>query len=309
MNTIKKILIFAGLALVVPLSVSAMESKESDQTASEQQIQEIVKGMADVKIPSEFVGKPFYPELDNVEKAEALRRVIGQYLFDPATQSVRQNSTFIQQIKSLIDINSTNLKYNVFSERYDVFSVRSVAFSPDGETLASGYPLGIIKLWDTKKNTLIATLPGHTETVYSVAFSPDGKTLASGSLDKTIKLWDVSSKQLNATLPGHTEKVYSVVFSPDGKILASGSDDSIKLWDVSSKQPIATINSHTRPVLSVAFSPDGKTLASGSVDNIINLWGVSSKKLIDTINAHSLQSSVVFSPDGENSCFWIGGHY
>ena len=70
--------------------------------------------------------------------------------------------------------------------------VRSVAFSPDGNTLASGSSDNTIKLWNLRRNQVIATLTGHSNPVYSVAFSPDGNTLASGSGDNTIKLWRVS---------------------------------------------------------------------------------------------------------------------
>jgi Trypsin-like peptidase domain/WD domain, G-beta repeat len=67
--------------------------------------------------------------------------------------------------------------------------VFSVAFSPDGRTLASGSRDNTIKLWDVPSQRQIATLTGHSNYVFSVAFSPDGQTLASGSADKTIKLW------------------------------------------------------------------------------------------------------------------------
>ncbi|MDH6104584.1 trypsin-like peptidase domain-containing protein [Anabaenopsis tanganyikae CS-531] len=177
--------------------------------------------------------------------------------------------------------------------------VRSVAFSPDGQTLASGSDDDTIKLWDVATGTSIATLTGHSSWVNSVAFSPDGKTLASGSWDGTIKLWDVATGTSIATLTGHSSWVNSVAFSPDGKTLASGSSD-IKLWDVATRRSIATLTGHSGSVESVAFSPDGQTLASGSWDDTIKLWDVATGRSIATLTGHSSWvRSVAFSPDGK----------
>jgi len=70
-------------------------------------------------------------------------------------------------------------------------SVNSVAFSPDGATVASGSGDTTVRLWDAASGALTATLEGHSSIVHSVAFSPDGATVASGSWDKTVRLWDV----------------------------------------------------------------------------------------------------------------------
>ncbi len=100
--------------------------------------------------------------------------------------------------------------------------VSSVAFSPDGNTLASGS--GKILLWDVDSGQQKATLKGYGV----VAFSPDGKLLASSG--GGILLWDVDSRQRKATLNGYGV----VVFSPDGTILASrGEGGTILLWDMS----------------------------------------------------------------------------
>lgn len=176
----------------------------------------------------------------------------------------------------------------------------SVAFSPDGSTLASGSTRtnqANIKLWNVANQTLIATLPGHQggpTGVHSVAFSPSGDTLASGSGDKTVKLWDVSSQSLIATLTGHTSHVFSVAFSSDGTLASGSRDGTVKLWNVASQTNIATLEGNTGRVLDVAFSPDGTILAS-STDGPLVLWDVAAQDTIATLQGHGEPS---FSSDG-----------
>ena len=112
--------------------------------------------------------------------------------------------------------------------------VMSIAYSPDGRTLANGTFDGTIRLWDVHTGKLLYILTGHTFSVRSVAYSPDGHTLASGGWDSKVKLWNTVLGQHKDTLAGHTSVVSSVAFSPDGRTLASGSyDKTIRLWRIS----------------------------------------------------------------------------
>ena len=80
--------------------------------------------------------------------------------------------------------------------------VYSVAFSPDGKTLAGTLDKRI-RLWETATGKESRTLAGHHLGVQSVAFSPDGKTLASGGSDKEIRLWDIATGKEIRTLSAH----------------------------------------------------------------------------------------------------------
>ena len=105
-----------------------------------------------------------------------------------------------------------------------------MAFSPDGQTLASGGEDGFVRIWNAITGTCLQTLKLRTGGVNSLAFSPDGRTLAISSFH--LCLWDATAGTLRQTLASQTDRIYSVSFSPDGQTLASGSADMVvRLWE------------------------------------------------------------------------------
>ncbi|MFF7127497.1 trypsin-like peptidase domain-containing protein [Streptomyces sp. NPDC008240] len=178
--------------------------------------------------------------------------------------------------------------------------VSSVAFCPDGRTLASASSDRTVRLWDVATGRTRAILRGHTDSVTSVAFSPDGRTLASAGTDATARLWDVATGRTRGILRGHSSWVTSVAFSPDGRTLATGSSDhTVRLWDIATLKTRRILNGHTDQVWSVAFSPDSHTLASAGWDATARLWDVATGEQRGILRGHTnAVQSVAFSPDG-----------
>ena len=113
--------------------------------------------------------------------------------------------------------------------------VLTVAFGPDGRTLASGSVGGDVRLWNVRaREPLGEPLGGHAgQNVEDVVFSKDGRTLASAGSDGTVRLWDVAGRrERGQPLRGHVGAVFGVAFTPDGRTVASGGDDkTVRLWE------------------------------------------------------------------------------
>jgi len=186
-----------------------------------------------------------------------------------------------------------------FAEAID--NIFSVAFSPDGTSLAMGGSDGELRMLRVSDSVEKFVVREHTSTVWSVAFSQDGNHVVSSGEDKTVRLWDAHTGQCLQIFQGHTHRVRSAKFSLDGKTIASGSDDcTVKLWDVSSGQCLRTLDESTDRVRSIAFSPTNNTLAGSCDDSDVRLWNIHAGRCLRVMQDHTDRvRAVAFSPDGQ----------
>ncbi|MFV0526306.1 MAG: NB-ARC domain-containing protein [Acidimicrobiales bacterium] len=139
--------------------------------------------------------------------------------------------------------------------------------------------------WPVRRNEhLLATLTGHTDSVWGVAWSPDGTHLATTSRDGTVRIWDPTTGTTITTLTGHTASVWGVAWSPDGTHLATSSHDhTVRIWDPTTGTTITTLTGHTDWVWGVAWSPDGTHLATTSDDRTVRIWDPTTGTTITTL--------------------------
>ena len=179
----------------------------------------------------------------------------------------------------------------------DMFDIRSLAFSPDGNLLAGGDQFGQIHLVDPNAGKYIKKLEGHSREVVAISFSADMRTFASGSKDGTLRIWEVVSGKNEQTFEGFFDKVIGFDVSADSKTILMGGSGPTCLWDVASGKREKTFTESSYAG-NIAFIPGGKFILPST--NAKFLYDRNTgERVAHFLGTGSSAASVGFSPDGK----------
>ncbi len=183
--------------------------------------------------------------------------------------------------------------------------VNTVAFSPDGKTLAtgSGEPSrsGELKLWDAATGALVREFKNaHSDTVQSVDFSGDGKLMVSGAADRFVKVWNVADAKFVKSFEGHTHQVLGVTLKRDGRIIASaGADNAVKVWSLVTGEVVRTIQGFSKEATSINHVGVGDQFLATGGDGKVRLINEGGGDARTFAGASDFMYAGAATPDGK----------
>ena len=177
--------------------------------------------------------------------------------------------------------------------------VNSIAFSPDGNFLASGGDDYVLKVWNVYHKHHIVTrdhiTDWHPSQVKAVTFSPNGSIIATGG--RHAKLWNARTYNEIVTLR-HTDWVWAVAFSNDGRLLATGDNSGqVNIWDLQNHRAVTQFHADSDSIYTVQFSPDAQILAGAGYEGKVKLWKAPNWIPHGTLTTNGTISNMSFSPD------------
>ncbi|EJD39599.1 putative WD repeat protein [Auricularia subglabra TFB-10046 SS5] len=200
----------------------------------------------------------------------------------------------------------------VLKQQGHYFDMNTLAYAPDGQSIATGGDDGKVKVWNTNSGFCFVTFSEHTAAVSCVEFAKHGQVLFTASRDGTVRAFDLVRYRNFRTFTSPSPVQFTALaVDPSGEVVAAGSTDSFEifLWSVQTGKLLDVLAAHEGPVSALAFSPTGNELASASWDKSVRIWHPFNRtRIVEPFQLTADALSLSFRPDGkELACSTLDG--
>lgn len=184
--------------------------------------------------------------------------------------------------------------------------MNTLAYSPDGQNIATGGDDGRVKIWNVNSGFCFVTFKDHTAPITAITFGYSGNAVFSASLDGTVRAYDLTRYRNFRTMIANTPcQFFSLAVAPSEEIICAGSQDKFEIfvWSLRTGKLLDILSGHEGPISGLAFNPIQNFLASISWDGTLRWWDIfESKPAQEALKTGSEVLALAYRPDGKEIC-------
>jgi periodic tryptophan protein 2 len=191
----------------------------------------------------------------------------------------------------------------ILKQQGHFYDMNTMAYSPDGQTIATGGHDGKLKVWNTTSGFCFVTFTDHSAPITALEFTKNGQVIISASLDGTVRAFDLKRYRNFRTFTSPSPAQFScMTVDPSGDIICAGSNDTFEIyvWSLQTGRLLEVLAGHEAPVSGISFSPNHNIFASGSWDKTVRIWDIFGRThYTESIQMKAEVLSLAYRPDGK----------